>query len=284
MTTETPALGVAEWATKSGSVWARRWRDTDAGLSGLSPHLLSAISACAPVGSFKAFDIGCGPGTTSIEVSSVCPEAEITACDVSPDLVEIARQRTADLPRVRVVEGDAEAMAASEGPFDLFFSRHGVMFFPDPVRAFRSFRNAAKLGASLVFSCFASWDSNPWASELASAVADREVPAPGREPSGFAFADPDYVHEIFSSSGWAAANSREVTFDYVAGEGANAIEAALGFFTELGPSSRVLESLPEGERAAAGERMRNVIERYFDGATVTFPAAAWIWSAKAAAS
>jgi SAM-dependent methyltransferase len=284
MTTETPALGMAEWATSSGSVWARRWRDTDAGLAGLSPHLLSAITASAPVGFFKAFDIGCGPGTTSIDVASACPRAEITACDVSPDLVEIARMRAADLPNIRVVEGDAEAMAASEGPFDLFFSRHGVMFFSDPVRAFRGFRNAANSGASLVFSCFASWKSNPWASELASAAADRELPAPGRESSGFAFADPDYVHEIFSSSRWIDANPREVTFDYVAGEGANAIEAALGFFTELGPSSRVLESVSEGRRGAALQRMRKVIERYFDSATVTFPAAAWIWSAKATAS
>ena len=284
MTTENPAFPLPEWATKGGSVWARRWRDTDAGLAGLSPHLLSAITACAPVGPFRAFDIGCGPGTTTLEVAAACPAAEIVACDVSADLAAIARQRSADSPNVRVVEGDAEALSSSEGPFDMFFSRHGVMFFPDPVRAFRSFRMAANPGACLVFSCFQSWDLNPWASELASAAADNDLPAPSREPSGFAFADPDYVREILSSSGWSEARPIGVTFDYVAGKGANAVDDALSFFSELGPSSRLLESLPEQDRQGAMERMNKVIERHHDGSTVTFQAAAWIWSARAAAA
>jgi ubiquinone/menaquinone biosynthesis C-methylase UbiE len=284
MTSENPAATVAEWATKSGSVWARRWRDTDAGLAGLSPNLLAAVNACAPARPFRAFDIGCGPGTTTIEVAVGCPDAEIIACDVSPDLAEIARRRTVDLPRVRVVEGDAEALAASENPFDLFFSRHGVMFFPDPVGAFRSFRNAANPGASIVFSCFQSWEANPWASELASAAAATRLPSPGREPSGFAFADPDYVRGILETSGWSEAAPQDVKFDYVAADGANPVEAALGFFTELGPSSRVLESLAEDQREAAVQRMRNVIEAHYDGTAVVFPAAAWIWTAKASAS
>ena len=284
MSSDNSAAGVAEWATKSGSVWARRWRDTDSALSGLSPYLLSAVKACAPGEPFRAFDIGCGPGTTTIDVASACPEAEITACDVSPDLAEIARRRTENLPGVRVVEGDAEALAANEAPFDLFFSRHGVMFFPEPVRAFRSFRNAANPGASIVFSCFQSWESNPWASELASAAAGARLPAPGREPSGFAFAEPGYVHDILGSSGWSGGEPRGVTFDYVAARGDDAVEDALSFLGEIGPASRVVQSMPGEEQGTAVERMRTVIERHFDGTAVVFPAAAWIWSARASAS
>lgn len=284
MTTENLAAGVSQWATKSGSVWARRWRDTDAGLAGLAPHLLSVVKACAPDGSFKAFDIGCGPGSTTLDVAAACPEARITACDVSSDLADIARQRSSGNPRIRVVEGDAEERAGREGPFDLFFSRHGVMFFDDPARAFRSFRKAASPGASMVFSCFQSWHLNPWASELASAAAGRDLPPPGHEPSGFAFADPDYVREILETSEWCEPSPREIAFDYVAGEGPAAVDAALSFFSELGPSSRLIESLSEEERPDALERMRTVIERHFHDNAVVFSAAAWIWSAKAAAS
>jgi SAM-dependent methyltransferase len=280
---ENLAAGVSQWATTSGSVWARRWRDTDAGLAGLSPYLLSALKAASPEGPFRAFDIGCGPGTTTLDVAAASPLAEIVACDVSPDLVEIARQRSANNPRVRVVGGDAEERAGSEGPFDLFFSRHGVMFFGDPVRAFGSFRKAANPGASMVFSCFQSWGLNPWAFELADAAAGRTLPPPGREPSGFAFADPDYVREILGASGWADATPIDVKFNYVAGEGAEAVKSALSFFSELGPSSRLIESLSEHERSAAQERMRGIIERHQNGGTVTFEAAAWIWTAKAPA-
>ena len=281
MATEHSAAGVSDWATKTGSVWARRWRDTDAGLGGLAPHLLEAIAEKAPAGDFRAFDIGCGPGSTTIDVATARPDAEIVACDVSAELAKIARQRTIDLPGVRVVEGDAEVVAVADGPFDLFFSRHGVMFFADPVQAFRSFRSAANPSASIVFSCFQSWEANPWASELADAAAGTRLPPPGREPSGFAFADPEYMREIFDQSGWKAAASRAVTFDYAAGRGSNPVDEALSFFSELGPSARVLDSLGDRERGAAVERMRAVIARHVDGGAVVFPAAAWVWTATA---
>jgi len=270
-----------EWATKGGDIWAQRWKDTDAALEGLSPHLTSAILASRPTGSFRAFEIGCGPGSTTIAIADACPEAEIVACDISPSLAAIARERTSGMRNACVLVGDAEELAASEGPFDLIFSRHGVMFFEDAVRAFQTIRNASKPGAALVFSCFQSWDSNPWASELASAAADRLVPSPGREPSGFAFADPDYVIEIFRSSGWSQAQPEPIVFRYVAAEGDDAVQKALSFLSDIGPASRIVQALPEDAREDAVERMRGTIERHVDGTAVVFRATAWIWKAKA---
>ena len=281
MSAELPAAATPEWATTSGDIWARRWRDTDAALDALSPHLLSAVADYAPSGPFDAFEVGCGPGTTTIAMADRCPDATIAACDISPALASIAEHRTADRPNVRVLAGDAEAIAAAEGPFDLIYSRHGVMFFPDPVRAFRTLRLASNPGASMIFSCFQRWELNPWASKVADAAAGRVLPSPGREPSGFAFADPSHVLEIFGTSGWTEAEAAPVSFRYVAGAGEHAVDDALSFLADLGPASRVLQSLPEQERAAALERMRHVIEQHLQSAAVVFPAAAWIWRAKA---
>jgi hypothetical protein len=63
------------------------------------------------------------------------------------------------------------------------------------------------------------------------------------------------------------------------GEGEKAVDEAMSFMAEIGPASRVLETLAETQRGAALQRMRAVIERHFDGSAVLFPAAAWIWSA-----
>lgn len=279
MTASPSSPPAPQWATASGDAWARRWRDTDAALDALSPFLLDSIASSAPDGPFKAFEIGCGPGSTTLAVADAFGGAAIAACDISPSLVEIARQRTAGLDRVRVVLGDAEAVAPADAPFDLIYSRHGVMFFADPVRAFRAFRSAAKAGAALTFTCFQSWDLNPWASELAEAAAGHELPKPEREPSGFAFADPDYVRRIFGSSGWVAAEPRPIAFDYFAGA---TQEAALDFLCELGPASRVLQAVPDEDRTGAIERMRAVIGTHCSESGVLFPAAAWLWRAKAA--
>jgi SAM-dependent methyltransferase len=273
-----------DWATQGGDVWARRWREIDSALSDLAPKLHSAILEAAPGHRFRALDIGCGAGATSEQLASDRPEAAIIACDLSPSLVQVARERLAHVDSVQVLLGDATAVAAEEGPFDLFVSRHGVMFFDSPVDAFRTFRNSAAPGASLVFSCFQPWAENPWASELASAAAGRGLPAPGREPSGFAFADPGYVREILEAAGWTDAEPRPAPFRYTAAAGEGAVEQALSFLGAIGPAARLVSELPEKERNAAVQRMRDVIERHFDGRAVVFPAAAWIWSAKAGAA
>ena len=270
-----------DWAKASGDIWAQRWRDTDRGLEPLQSRLVSAVAGRLQQRPSKAFDIGCGPGSTTIAVANACPEASIIACDISEALAGIASQRTAEFARVKVVVGDAESVAAAEAPTDLFFSRHGVMFFDDPARAFRGFRSAARGGASFVFSCFQDWELNPWASELASAAAGRVLPPPGRESGGFAFADRNYVSGLFKSAGWTNAEARSAPFSYVMGEGENAVDYALSFMIDIGPASRIVQSLPDEDRPAAVQRMRTVIERHFDGAAVEFPAAAWIWSATA---
>lgn len=270
-----------DWATHTGDAWTRRWRETDAALSDLGSKLHSALLESAPTGAFRAMEIGCGPGSTSGELARARSDATIVACDLSPSLTEVARNRLTELENVRVVLGDAEAVAASEGPFDLFFSRHGVMFFSDPVQAFRSFRAAAAPNAALIFSCFQDWESNPWASELSSAAAGYPLPPPGKEPSGFAFGEPDYVRQILSSAGWIAVEARPTVFRYVAGEGDEAVGKAVNFLTAIGPASRTMLALQEHERGAAMVRMRQVIERHFSSQIVEFPAAAWIWRAKA---
>lgn len=279
MATGPSAPPSSQWAAASGDAWARRWKDTDAALDALSPFLLGSVAASVPDGQFSAFEVGCGPGTTTLALADAFPGAEITACDISRSLVEIARERTGDRNPIRVVLGDAEAFASSNGTFDLIYSRHGVMFFDEPVRAFAAFRSAANRGAALTFTCFQSWDLNPWASELAEAAAGHELPKPGREPGGFAFADPDYVRQIVTSSGWAAAEVQPIPFDYFAGA---TPEGALAFLSELGPASRVFQSLPDEDRPGAVERMRAIIDAHCSESGVVFPAAAWLWRAKGA--
>lgn len=270
------------WATTSGDVWAERWPELDRGLAGVAERLDPAIFAAAPPRPFRALDIGCGAGSTSLALATARPDATVIACDLSPSLIKIAEARLAGTG-VKPLLGDAEEIASREGPFDLLFSRHGVMFFADPPRAFCTFRGAAKPGASLIFSCFEDWRGNIWASELASAAAGGPVDPPGREPGGFAFADPDYARSILETSGWTQVKRRTVNFRYVAGSGDGAVAQALSLLCSVGPASIILRELDGHDKDSAVERMRGVIERQFNGHTVEFPATACLWTARAGA-
>lgn len=270
-----------DWSGTGGDVWARRWRETDRVLEPVGLALDRAIDRLLPDRPFRGLDVGCGPGTTSLALADRRPDASIVGCDLSQSLIAIARRRAQQFNDLQFVAEDAERAAAEHGPFELIFSRHGVMFFADPVRAFRAFRTAATAGAGLVFSCFQEWEANPWAAELASVAAGAPQSAPGREPSGFAFADVDYVREILWASGWADPQVSPLSFTYVAGEGEAPVDQALAFLADLGPAARILDSYPEADRTAGLERMRRAIESHERNGRVEFPAAVWIWSASA---
>lgn len=271
-----------EWSGAVGDSWAAQWRATDLSFSELARWLDAAILDVAPE-TGRAIDIGCGAGATSIALALARPGLQVTGMDLSEGLVATARGRAAGIANLRFDVGDAARIAP--GAADLLLSRHGVMFFDDPVAAFTAFREAITPGGALVFSCFRAFELNRWAAEVVSAVVDgvslAPTPTPTPGPGPFAFADPSHVHAILSASGWRG-EERPVDYTYTAGEGDDAVADALAFFGRIGPAARALKTLEGNAREVAEARLRAVLENRLQDRIVAFPAAAWIWSCRPA--
>jgi len=266
-----------DWAGRVGDTWADEWRRTDLSFADLSPRLDAAILAAAPE-TGKAVDIGCGAGGTAIALAAARPGLSIVGIDLSPTLVDAARDRSAAYPNLRFEVGDASALG--DRAADLLFSRHGVMFFADPVAAFTRLRDAATANARLVFSCFRDVTFNPWAIETAAAVTGAAPVRPGTAPGPFAFADADHVHSILTASGWTG-EAQAMDYSYRAGEGPHALDDALAFFSRIGPAAAQLRDLDDTAREAARTRLRDALAVRLRDDTVDFPASAWIWSCRA---
>lgn len=270
----------ADWTGRVGESWAGEWRRTDRSFAGLDPALEPAVLAAASPSPIRAVDLGCGAGTTALAVARARPDAEVIGLDLSRDLLAVAGRRREDqgLANLSFAIGDSATTAAAVAPVDLFFSRHGVMFFDDPNSAFRRFAAAAAPGAALVFSCFAAIADNPWATEPVG-VAPPSVAGTGAVPGPFAFADPARVAAILTAAGWAAYPPQRVAFRYVAGAGEDAVADAVDFFGRIGPAARALRDSPAAGRPALLDRVVAACRRRLDGGTVSFPAAAWLWTA-----
>lgn len=267
-----------DWTGPVGDVWASEWRRTDRSFAGLAPHLNAAILAAAAPG-IGIVDIGCGAGATSIAVADALPDACVTGIDLSPALIAIAGERAAGRSNVAFTCADILATAPAYRP-DLLISRHGVMFFADPVAAFATLASAAAPGARLVFSCFAERAANRWAAESLTAVGgDGDAPT-GTDPGPFAFADPARVAAMLAQSGWAATHPQRIDFAYRAGVGDRPVDDAVDFFSRIGPSAPLLRAASPSERSTAIARLTAVCERYADGDAADFPASAWIWTAE----
>jgi SAM-dependent methyltransferase len=177
------------------------------------------------------------------------------------------------------VLADAASWALPGFAPDLIVSRHGVMFFDDPVAAFRHLRGVVAPSAALVFSCFRAPADNPWASSIA-ALLGLPLAANPRAPGPFAFADPGYVESILSAAGWQDIAFEPVDFAYLAGEGPDPVGAALDFFRRIGPAAATLRGLDGTAREAAEARIRDWLEAHRSGNRVALGASAWIVSAR----
>jgi len=270
----------SDWSGAIGDVWAEEWQRTDRCLAGLAVQLNAAVLDMAATGSATIVDIGCGAGTTSIAAATALPGRKVVGVDISPSLVAIATERAGGLGNLSFRCGPAEDRLADLAPVDLVVSRHGVMFFPDPVAAFSALRRATVPGAGLVFTCFRAPRFNPWATELVSAAVGEMPPPPdGYVPGPFAFADPAFVRAMLDEAGWSRIAARPVDFAYRAGAGNDPVGDALGLLQRIGPAAALLRQAPAGEHAAMLSRVEAVIAGRRSGDAVDFPAAAWLWSA-----
>ena len=275
-----------DWRGRVGDIWAAEWRRTDRSLADLSRHLNAAIAAVAPEQGL-ALDIGSGAGATSLALHAARPGLCVTGVDLSPDLVTVAQGRAADEgggadeAHLRFRCDDAIRLAAREGPFDLFVSRHGVMFFPDPVAAFRGLRQAATDDAAFVFSCFDERGHNGFAT-LADAVIGHTPPTPaGYEPGPFAFADSHRVADWLEQAGWAPGAAARLSFEYVVGAGEDPVADAIAFLSRIGPAARAISAATPDERDRIVKALGRALSDYRVEDRVVLPASAWIWRAHA---
>lgn len=269
-----------DWAGTVGGTWASEWRRTDRSFGDLSSALDAAILSAAPdIG--RVLDIGCGAGSTSIALAKARPRLAVTGADLSSALLAVARERAAGLANLDFVEGDVLRTAAAMAPIDLMVSRHGVMFFADPVAAFATLHAAATPGANLIFTCFRTPAENEWATDVAIAVSG-SPPVPRTDaPGPFAFADEARVAAILADSGWREARATPIDYANRAGEGADAVADAVSFFSRIGPAAPLLRELAPAAREAALARLAAVCAQRHTGGAIDFPAAAWLWTARA---
>lgn len=266
-----------EWQGRVGKSWAAEWRRTDRSFRNLTPELIRRAEA-QPFAA--AIDIGCGAGEVSISLAKSRPDARVTGLDISPDLVAAAKARGADITNLRFELADAAQWQPESGfAPDLLVSRHGVMFFDDPIGAFAHLHSVAALGARLVFSCFRTPLENPFFLEVGKLLPlTGEAPDPFA-PGPFAFADAARVSAILSQAGWCNVACEPFDFRMVAGSGEDPVADGVGYFSRIGPAARAISEMGDAERAAFKAKLAAFALEHLAGGEVGLDAGVWLVSA-----
>ena len=270
---------VAYWNGPAGERWRARQRDQDTLLAPIAQLLLQQA---APAAGEAVLDIGCGCGSTTIELAQrVTPGGRVVGVDISAPMLERARERAPAGLAVDFVQADATAYTFEAGATDLLFSRFGVMFFAEPRKSFANIRRGLRHGARLAFACWREPRRNPWLTlplEEAYRHVPRLPPSDPEEPGPFAFADERRVRDILEGAGFARVGLEPVDLALDIGIG-RGIESALETALGVGPTSRALEGQPPELQAAAADAILAALRRYQVGNVVALPGAIWIVTA-----
>ena len=244
----------------------------------LAPLGRRALLALAPLSGETVLDIGCGGGTTAMElVRAVAPDGKVVGVDVSAAVLAYAKRAATGCERVRFVRGDAQVFPFEPASVDAAFSRFGVMFFADPTAAFINIRRSLRPNGRLAFACWRALEENPLDMLPLVAAAPHLPPQPAHDPNApgpFAFADPDRVREILARAGFAEIEIR--AHDEQVGSGD--LDAMVAVCSRVGALGKILRENPELQ-AAALPALRSALAACDRPEGVRLNAATWVVTA-----
>ncbi|AXQ27834.1 methyltransferase domain-containing protein [Solimonas sp. K1W22B-7] len=144
----------------------------------------------------RVLDLATGTGITAIAARE--RGARVTAVDLTPELLEVARAKAQaeGYDDIDFREGDAEALSLPDASFDVVLSTCGHMFAPDQPRVAAELARVTRPGGRVVFLA--------WTPEGGLGgwfrITNQHVPPPPGVASPFNWGNPDKVRELLGDA------------------------------------------------------------------------------------
>lgn len=271
---------ITYWNARAGDTWVALQKRLDVQIGPLGEKALERL---APKAGESVLDVGCGCGHTTVELARrVAPSGKVIAIDISKPMLEVARQQAglAHAKNIEFIEADAQTYPFDASSFDAVFSRFGVMFFVDPVAAFKNLFAALKPGSGrLGFVCWRKLAENEWMA--APMVAAMPLLPPQLRPDPiapgpFAFADAERVKGILTEAGFGDISI--VPHDQKVELGG--LQDAVEHCARVGALSRLLNENPSAVDPVM-ETLRDTLQEFETDGAVKMGAGVWLVSARA---
>jgi len=207
-------------------------------------------------------EIGCGTGSLTTGICTVCAPRSVVACDPSAAFVEYSRRALQDV-RTSFVVASADGLPTRAGVFDVVVSGLVLNFVPEPARALVAMRQHARPGGTLAAYV---WDYAGGMEFLRyfwdEAVALDPAAAAVDEARRFGHWQPSLLASLFRESGFARveADVIEIPTDFTDFD-----DYWTPFLGGTGPAPSYVDSLDQGRRDVLRARLEERLPRAPDG-------------------
>lgn len=219
-------------------------------------------------------ETSCGSGRLTRHLRrGFAAEVELTATDISDDMVSLAKEKLGD-QAIGFEVADGQQLPFDDGTFDLVVNQYGLMFFPDKQKGFDEAFRVLKPGGHFAF---ATWDRTT-AMPLIKLIIDDHI-APFFEGEDlqrfhipFALHDPAVLNDFLVSAGFRDIEVRRVTFP---GRAVSPKHVVNGLFL-LHPMSRAVKEKDPAAVPRIAEALERSISKAFGAGEFSFELSAWI--------
>ncbi|MGH3137596.1 MAG: class I SAM-dependent methyltransferase [Gaiellaceae bacterium] len=160
-------------------------------------------------------ELAAGPGDTGFRAAAIVGEGgRLISTDFSPEMVEVAKRRSAELGLGNVEHRvmDAERMGLEDDSVDGVLCRFGFMLMSSPAGALSETRRVLRTSGRLVLAVWCCAERNPWISIVGRLLVEGgHVPAPEPgAPGMFTMANEERTRRLLKGAGFSDVHMEEV--------------------------------------------------------------------------
>ncbi len=229
-------------------------------------------------------ELAAGPGDTGfLAAKQIGPMGTLISSDASPEMVDVARRRAAELgvgnAEFRVLE--AEWIDLEAASVDAVVCRWGYMLLADPEAALRDTRRILRPGGRIAL---AAWDgpaANPMFTSMGQTLVElgHVDPPDGDGPGPFSFAAPGHMEELLGAAGFQDVETSAVDFTFAFASADDYFEVQSDCSPSAGP---VLSKLSPADHTRFRDALDAKVAPYVkDDGSLEFPARTLVAAAAA---